>query len=212
MKKLILAAILFAVPAQAETLLCLGDSLTAAGNPSVTGWCNYLRAARPEFTSYCFQGVNGRTSQQGVDVVNLAMSYCTTGTGTPYSAMTVMILLGTNDPERDAALTATRLREIARRVALVGATPRILTLPPRQPGGIPEPDDLFARDVGDELHRLNGIGPAYHVIPVRDLFTDYPWEDCVTDDVSGVPDPLGVHWYSRTCREAVGYYVAGELP
>jgi len=203
---LVFAVGLAAAPAHcqepaAKRVLFFGDSITAWYDP--TDWPALVGKRRPTL-QICRNGVPGRTTLDGRDSFDGVMAYTQY-----YGRVTdVVILLGINDLllGSDPHDTAVRLRELGQRAREWGAREWILTLTPALK--IPLRRDLpaweFSRDVGNWLLRLNGIGPAYNIIDVRDEFARRVlWSSCSSD---------GLHPTGIGCRQVIADAVANALP
>jgi lysophospholipase L1-like esterase len=186
----------------AKRVLFFGDSITAWFGP--TDWPTLVGQRRPSL-QICRNGVPARTTVDGLNSFDGVMAYTQL-----YGRVTdVVILLGINDLQvlgSDSYDTAVRLRELGERVRAWGAREWILTLTPALK--IPLRRDLpaweFSRDVGNWLLTLNGIGPAYNIIDVRDEFgRRLLWSSCSTD---------GLHPTGLGCRQVIADVVAKALP
>ena len=211
MRKFILAFLfllmLVPMPARAESrFLVFGDSITAEGANTNSDWGYRLHIARPDLGGFCRNGVIGRYVHQGLADIDAVMFYCS-GFGT-VPVTDVFILLGANDakliPQPTPEATATQLRQIAAKVVAFGATPHILTLTPIiTPFFWPPNSNSWGGQVSAWLYMLNGIGPSYDVVAVRDKFTAINWLSCATD---------GVHPNKSLCKQTIADAVKDTVP
>lgn len=187
-----------ATPAHAGRVLTLTDSLGLTGWP--TQWPQLFLAQRPDLT-LCENALIGRDTAGGVTVVQSAIDACGNVTD-------VVVQLGVNDPlmlgETDPKETAKRLRTIASKIRARGAREWILTpAPATNDRGTAVDHQEFTREVRRWLYHMNGNGPAYNVVDVRDAFTETLWTSCAAD---------GVHPDGIACRQPIADTVADVVP
>lgn len=182
-------------------VLFIGDSRTATGTTS-NRYPALVQAARPDIT-HCVNSVNGRTSQGVLDAMDAAITSCGNVTD-------VVILVGVADqlhiPGTTPTATATRVRAAAAVAEGRGAVPWIATETPAPLlwGGVIPANDYVGATAA-ELYRLNGVGPDYPVIPMREKFTENLWfsSTCSSDQLH----PTGL-----ACRQLMADAVLEVLP
>jgi len=186
----------------ATRVVFFGDSITAWYSP--TDWPALVAQQRPGI-QVCRNGVAGRTTVDGLAQFDAVMAY----TSRFGWVSDVVILLGVNDLQvlgSDPLDTALRLRELAAKARSWGAREWILTPTPaiKVPLHRELPVWAFSRDVGNLLMTLNGIGPEYNVLDLRDEFARRVlWSSCSSD---------GLHPTGVACRQVIADYVARALP
>lgn len=182
-------------------VLFIGDSRTATGTTS-NRYPALVQAARPDIT-HCVNSVNGRTSQQVLDAMDGAITACGNVTD-------VVILVGVADQlsisGTSPTATAIRVRAAAAAAESRGAEAWIVTEPPAPVvwGGV-LPANWYVGATAAELYRLNGVGPSYNIIPMREKFVEIYWytASCSSD---------GLHPTTVACRQKMADAVIEALP
>lgn len=187
---------------EATRVLVFGDSMTAWYSP--TDWPALVQKQRPDL-QICSNGVPGRTTVDGLAQFDDVMAYTSW-----YGRVTdVVFLLGINDlPVLGSTplQTAQRLRRLAAKAQDWGAREWILTPAPaiKIPLRRELPAWSFSRDVGNLLMTLNGVGPVYNILDLRDEFARrLLWSSCSSD---------GLHPTGLACRQVIADFVARALP
>lgn len=203
MKRTILAFLLLAAPAQADRILCVGDSILHEGGATNTDWCALAAAQRG--LPFCRSGVPGKTAANGVADIDFLLGFCSQWGA--YHIDDVVFLYGANDakasPRPSAELTASRLRQIAAKVEAFGSRAHILTPTPVLANPFwPADANAYLAEVTAWLYRLDGIGPSYETEAMRDEFTELFWGSCAPD---------GVHPTGLACRQKMAAFVATEV-
>lgn len=203
MKKLALAILLLAVPANADRILCVGDSILYEGSATNTDWCALAAAQRG--LPFCRSGVPGKTAANGVADIDFLLGFCSQWG--EHHIDDVVFMYGANDskasPRPSPELTATRLRQIAAKVVAFGSRAHILTPTPVLATAIwPADANEYLGEATAWLYRLDGVGPSYDTEGLRDEFTELFWGSCSSD---------GVHPTGLACRQAIANYVASKV-